>query len=74
MSRDFALVLGLADLANLEDEEVLGRERVAELVRVDLEQDRGHSTFHSLTFMGLHQSSVEFWDELMNYVIVVLVS
>ena len=32
-----------ADLADLEDEEVLGRERVVELVRVDLEQDRGHS-------------------------------
>ena len=34
----------VADLADLEDEEVLGRERVVELVRVDLEQDRGHST------------------------------
>ena len=30
--------------------------------------------FHSLTFMGLHQSSVEFWNELMNNVIVLIVS
>ena len=34
----------VADLADLEDEEVLARERVVELVRVDLEQDPGHST------------------------------
>ena len=34
----------VADLADLEDEEVLGRERVVEIVRVDLEQDRGLST------------------------------
>ena len=39
----------VADLADLEDEEVLGRERVVELVRVDLEQDRGHSTGYSDT-------------------------
>ena len=43
-----AEVVGVvADLADLEDEEVLGRERVVELVRVDLEQDRGRSTFQS---------------------------
>ena len=39
----------LADLDDLEYVEVLGRERVVELVRVDLEQDRGHSTGYSDT-------------------------
>ena len=34
----------VADLADLEDDVVPGREHVVELVRVDLEQDRGHST------------------------------
>ena len=34
----------VADLADLEDDKVLGREHVVEIVRVDLEQDRGHST------------------------------
>ena len=39
------VVADLADPADLEDEVVLGRERVAELVRVDLEQDRGRSSY-----------------------------
>ena len=34
----------VADLADLEDDKVLGREHVVEIVRVDLEQDRGHSS------------------------------
>ena len=37
------VVADLADPADLKDEEVLGRERVVEIVRVDPEQDRGHS-------------------------------
>ena len=43
----------VADLADLEDEEVLGRERVVELVRVDLEQDRGHSRGDPIAAMVL---------------------
>ena len=35
----------IADLADLEDVDLPGREHVVEIVRVDLEQDRGHSTF-----------------------------
>ena len=34
----------VADRADLEDDEVPADEHVVELVRVDLEQDRGHST------------------------------
>ena len=37
----------VADLADLEDEIVLGRKHVVELVRVDLEQDRSHSSCNS---------------------------
>ena len=35
----------VADLADLEDDEVLLRDPAVELVRVDLEQVRGHSTY-----------------------------
>ena len=34
----------VADLADLEGDKVPGREHVVEIVRVDPEQDRGHST------------------------------
>ena len=42
----------VANLADLEDEEVLRRERVVELVRVDLEQDRGHSNWSTANHLG----------------------
>ena len=52
-------VVEVADLADLEDEEVPGRERVVELVRVDLEQDRGRVARNSQTsdLIGLHKES-----------------
>ena len=34
----------VGDLADLEDDKVQGREHVFEIVRVDLERDRGHSS------------------------------
>ena len=39
----------VADLADLQHDEVPGGEHVVEIVRVDPEQDRGHSTRHPVT-------------------------
>ena len=43
----------VVDLADLEDDVVPGREHVVELVRVDLEQDRGHSNCNPSHYMIL---------------------
>ena len=40
------------EVADLQHDKVPGREHLVEIVRVDLEQDRGHSTAHTKTRTG----------------------